>query len=148
MGGRDKGKTEEALVAVARGRSEKGACRITPIDTDGLIQLKGIPSYRSTGSGATMVKITLGGSKENRRIDDDRRICNRFTRLGTFSKDHVLTLRTGQRNSHQARAIAVAITGQIPERKNRLIQKNGDRVIRRKSLAGNCDLLLRAYGVS
>src|SRR5258708_23342062 len=86
------------------------SCHIPPVDTDGFVQLKGIPNDHSPGSRTATIRQTLGGIKENRRIDDDRRICDRFTRLGTLSKDHVLTLWTGQRYGHRARAIAVAIT--------------------------------------
>ncbi len=90
----------------------------------------------------------MGGIKENRRIEDDRCIGNRLTRLGTLSKDHVLTLRTGQRDGHRARALAVAIAGQIPERVIQLIQKNSDLVMRCKPLASNRDFLVGTHSVS
>src|SRR5260370_34962521 len=91
VGRHDKGKIEKAGIAVARSRSEKDACHIPPVDTDGFVQLKGIPNDHRPGSRTATVRQTLGGIKEDRRIEDVRRTCDRFTSVGTWSTDHELT---------------------------------------------------------
>src|SRR5690349_19650526 len=99
---RGKCKTEKANIAVACDCSEKSACRIPPVDTDSFIQLKSRPGYYSTGSGATLVRMTHRGIKENGWIEVDRHIYNLFIRLGTLGKEHVLPLRAGQWYRHRA----------------------------------------------